>query len=54
MPRSFTEELEETEVNEYIKNETFRIVMQTLEDLPPGSRNVFSRGNTRLFCQGDR
>ena len=39
----FTEELEETEVNEYIKNETFRIVLQTLEDLPPGSRNVFSR-----------
>lgn len=41
--RSFAEELEESEINEYIKNETFRIVMRTLEDLPPGSRNVFSR-----------
>lgn len=41
--KSFAEELEETEMNEYIKNETFRIVMRTLEDLPPGSRNVFSR-----------
>ena len=41
--RSFAEELEESEMNEYIKNETFRIVMRTLEDLPHGSRNVFSR-----------
>lgn len=41
--KSFTEELEVSEINEYIKNETFRIVMRTLEDLPPGSRNVFSR-----------
>ena len=41
--RSFAEELEEAEMNEYIKNETFRIVMRALEDLPPGSRNVFSR-----------
>ena len=41
--KSFAEELDEIEMNEYIKNETFRIVMQTLEDLPPGSRNVFSR-----------
>ena len=41
--KSFAEELDEIEMNEYIKNETFRIVMQTLEDLPSGSRNVFSR-----------
>ena len=41
--KSFTEEFDETEINEYIKNETFRIVMNALEDLPPGSRNVFSR-----------
>ena len=41
--KSFAEELDEIEMNEYIKNETFRIVMQTLEDLPYGSRNVFSR-----------
>ena len=41
--RPFAEELEEAEMNEYIKNETFRIVMRALEDLPPGSRNVFSR-----------
>ena len=40
--KSFAEELDEIEMNEYIKNETFRIVMQTL-DLPSGSRNVFSR-----------
>ena len=30
--KSFAEELDEIEMNEYIKNETFRIVMQTLED----------------------
>ena len=41
--QSFTEDFDETEMNEYIKNETFRIVMEALEDLPPGSRNVFSR-----------
>lgn len=41
--KSFTEDFDETEINEYIKNETFRIVMDTLENLPPGSRNVFSR-----------
>ena len=41
--KSFAEELDEIEMNEYIRNETFRIVMQTLEDLPSGSRNVFSR-----------
>lgn len=41
--KSFTEEFDETEINEYIKNETFRIVMNALEDLPPGSRNVFFR-----------
>ena len=39
----FTEELEVTEINEYIRNETFRIIMHALEDLPFGSRNVFSR-----------
>ena len=39
----FTEELEVTEINEYIRNETFRIIMHALEDLPLGSRNVFSR-----------
>ena len=38
--KSFAEELDEIEMNEYIKNETFRIVMQ---NLPSGSRNVFSR-----------
>ena len=41
--KSFAEELDEIEMNEYIRNETFRIVMQTLEDLPSGSRNVFSQ-----------
>ena len=41
--KSFTEELEFFEINEYIENETFRIVMHALEDLPAGSRNVFSR-----------
>ena len=49
-------------MNEYIKNETFRIVMQTLEDLPPGSRNVFSRAIQGYsakeiadeYCRGDR
>ena len=30
-------------MNEYIKEETFRIVMSIVEELPPGSRNVFSR-----------
>lgn len=41
--KSFTEELEISEINGYIENETFRIVMHALEDLPAGSRNVFSR-----------
>ena len=41
--RSFTEEMDVVEMNEYIKEETFRIVMSIVEELPPGSRNVFSR-----------
>lgn len=41
--RSFTEEMDITEMNEYIKEETFRIVMHVIDQLPPGSRNVFSR-----------
>ena len=36
--KSFTEELEFFEINEYIENETFRIVMHALEDLPAGIR----------------
>jgi len=40
---SFAEELEIAEMNEYIEHETFRIVMLALEELPSGSRNVFSR-----------
>ncbi len=41
--RSFTEEMDITEMNEFIKEETFRIVMHVIDELPPGSRNVFSR-----------
>lgn len=41
--RSYTEEMDVSEMNEYIKEETFRIVMHAVEELPPGSRAVFSR-----------
>lgn len=41
--KSFTEEMNVVEINEYIKDETFRLVMNALECLPAGSREVFSR-----------
>ncbi len=41
--RSFTEEMDVVEMNEYIREETFRIVMHVVDELPTGSRNVFSR-----------
>lgn len=41
--RSFTEEMDVVEMNEYIREETFRIVMHVVDELPAGSRNVFSR-----------
>lgn len=33
--RSFTEEIDITEINNYIAEETFRLVMNSMEDLPP-------------------
>lgn len=41
--RSFTEEMDVSEMNAYIKEETFRIVMRAVDELPAGCRNVFSR-----------
>ena len=40
--RSFTEEINITEINNYIAEETFRLVMNSMEDLPPACRTVFS------------
>ena len=40
--RSFTEEVDITEINNYIAEETFRLVMNSMEDLPPACRTVFS------------
>ena len=40
--RSFTEEIDITEINNYIAEETFRLVMNSMEDLPPACRTVFS------------
>ena len=40
--RSFTEEVDITEINNYIAEETFRFVMNSMEDLPPACRTVFS------------
>ena len=39
--RSFTEEIDITEINNYIAEETFRLVMNSMEDLP-ACRTVFS------------
>lgn len=40
---SFTEEMNGVEINEYIKDETFRLVMNALECLPARNRDIFSR-----------
>lgn len=41
--RSYTNEMDVSEMYAYIKEETFRIVMRAVDELPAGSRNVFSR-----------
>lgn len=40
--QSFAEELEVTEINAYIREETFRIVFKAMEDLPPSCHKIFS------------
>lgn len=40
--RSFAEEVDFTEINQYIKEETYRLVMKTLETLPPACRKIFA------------
>jgi len=57
--RSFTEEVDITEINNYIAEETFRLVMNSMEDLPPACRTVFSltlERNCRKirYCSRDR
>ena len=57
--RSFTEEIDITEINNYIAEETFRLVMNSMEDLPPACRTVFSltlEGYSRKirYCSRDR
>lgn len=40
--RTFTEELDITEINHYIEEEAFRLVVNSLDALPPACRAVFS------------
>lgn len=40
--RSYTAELDVTEINAYIKEETLRMVGKALEELPPACRKVFT------------
>ena len=39
--RSFTKEVDLTEINRYISEETFRLVYNAVNDLPPACRSVF-------------
>lgn len=40
--RFFAEKLDVSEINAYIKEETFRVVVKAMEDLPPSCRKIFS------------
>lgn len=40
--RSFTEEVDLTEINHYISEETFRLVYNSINELPPACRSVFT------------
>lgn len=40
--RQFTEELDSAEVDAYIREETFRLIVKAVEDLPPACRNIFT------------
>ena len=47
--KSFAEELDEIEMNEYIKNETFRIVSANFRRFAIWKQKCVFSGNTRLF-----
>lgn len=49
--RDYAENMPTEDMNNYIKEESFRLAMKALEDLPPASRQVFSHMLDGLSAQ---